>query len=98
MVAFMPDVPEVSVAVVLDGIGAVPVAVMPVPVVSVELVPVVPVLLDVTPVSVTAVSVFAFSCFLQPVRRMTRDKRTRNFLICGTPLTWAGCERRALTR
>jgi hypothetical protein len=88
MVAFMPDVPEVSD--MLEGIGAVPVAVIPVPVVSVELVPVVPVLLDVTPVSVTAVSVFAFSSFLQAVRRTTRDNRMRRFLMGGTPLTRAG--------
>jgi pimeloyl-ACP methyl ester carboxylesterase len=100
IVALMPDVPEVSVAVVLvlDGIGAVPVAVMPVPVVSVELVPVVPVLLDATPVSVTAVSVFAFSSFLQAVRRVTRDKRTRNFLIGALLLQGGECERRPLTR
>jgi len=86
IVALVPDVPEVSVAVVLvfDGVGDVPV-------VSVELVVVVvPVVLEVTPVSVTAVSVLAFSSFLQAPRRASRARRTKNFLINGTPLTWVG--------
>ena len=86
MVALMPEVPELSVAVVLvlDGVGAVPVAVMPVPVVSVELVPVVD---EVTLVSVTAVSVLAFSSFLQAPRRASNDRTTRAFLMKLTPIS-----------